>query len=127
VLHYRWKDGEAPPETLNERVGTAVFSDLDREPLVRGVLDESRAVVVLRGGTRTAEEIEWALSYGAGVVPIASSGGAAYEYWQSCAHDPPDLGGQRTDTEEWERLNSLDPAVASRAARRLLDLAMYHH
>jgi hypothetical protein len=104
-----------------------VFSDLDREPLVRGVLDESRAVVFLRGGTRTAEEIEWALSYGAGVVPIASSGGAAYEYWQSCAHDPPDLGGQRTDTEEWERLNSLDPAVASRAARRLLDLAMYHH
>lgn len=126
VLHYRRKDGEAPPATLDERVGTAVFSDLEREPLVRSVLDESRAVVVLRGGARTTEEIDWALGYGVGVVPLASSGGAAYEYWHRLRDAPPDLGGQPTDREEWERLNSPDPAVGSRAARRLLDRAMYH-
>lgn len=127
VLHYRRREGEAPPATLDERVGTAVFSDLDREPLVQGVLDESRAVVVVRGGSRTTEEVNWALGYGAGVVPIASSGGAAHEYWQRHRAAPPDLGGQPTDPEEWERLNSPEPAIAARAAARLLDQAMYHN
>ncbi len=126
VLHYRRKEGQAPPATLDERVGTAVFSDLEREPLVHGVLDESRAVVVVKGGRRTAEEIDWALGFGAGVVPLASSGGAAHDYWQRHHGAPPDLGGQPTDSEEWERLNSADPTVTARAAVRLLDQAMYH-
>lgn len=127
VLHYRRKEGEAPPATLDERVGTAVFSDLDRKPLVQGGLDECRAVVVVRGGSRTSQEIEWALGYGAGVIPIASSGGAAHEYWQRHRGAPPDLGGQPTDIEEWDRLNSPESATAARAAARLLDQAMYHH
>lgn len=123
VFHFRRKAG-APPE-MDERVGTAVFTDLEREPLVHGLLDESRAVLVIAGGDRTREEIEWSTSYGAGVVPLATSGGAAYEYWERHKSAPPDLGGQPTDPRTWQRLGFDDPIVAARAAASLLEQAMY--
>ncbi|WP_271800674.1 hypothetical protein [Dietzia maris] len=110
---------------MDERVGTAVFTDLEREPLVHGLLDESRAVLVIAGGDRTREEIEWSTSYGAGVVPLATSGGAAYEYWERHKSAPPDLGGQPTDPRTWQRLGFDDPIVAARAAASLLEQAMY--
>lgn len=123
VFHFRRKAG--PPPEMDERVGTAVFTDLEREPLVTKLLDESRAVVVVAGGERTREEIEWATSYGAGVVPLATSGGAAREYWERHAGAPPDLGGQPTAPDTWQRLGSEDPVVAGRAAAQLLEQAMY--
>lgn len=127
VLHYRRREGQKPPDTLDERVGTAVFSDLEREPLVQGVLDASRAVVVIKGGSRTREEIDWATTFGAGVVPIATAGGAAYDYWALHKDSPPLLGGRPTDPAEWERLNSSDPTIAARACGRLLDQAMHEY
>lgn len=125
VLHYRRREGQKPPDTLDERVGTAVFSNLEREPLVQGVLDESRAVVIIKGGTRTHEEILWATSFGAGVVPIATAGGTALEYWEAHKASPPALGGRPTSPAEWARLNSSDPTIAARACARLLDQAMF--
>jgi hypothetical protein len=123
VFHSRRKD-EPPPREMDERIGTSVFDDLEREPLVRGLLDESRAVLVLGGGTRTDEEIAWATEFGAGVVPVAASGGTAGDYWDAHRASPPDLGGRQTDPAVWERLGS-DPDVAARAAATLLAQAMY--
>ncbi len=123
VFHSRRKDGP-PPVRMDERVGTSVFDDLDREPLVKGLLDESRAVLVLGGGTRTAEEIEWASRFGLGVVPFAVSGGAARDYWETHRADPPDLGGHGVERAAWERLGA-DADVAARAAAALLAQAMY--
>lgn len=123
VFHSRRKDGP-PPVEMDERVGTSVFDDLEREPLVQGLLDESRAVLVLGGGTRTAEEIEWATESGLGVVPFAASGGTAREYWEARRASPPDLGGRDTDRATWERLGA-DSDVAARACATLLAQAMY--
>lgn len=122
-FYFRWKD-DVPPE-MNARVGTAVFGDQDRESLVRELLDESRAVLVLGGGKRTAEEVKWALELGAGVIPFAVSGGYARTYWEECRNDPPDLGGQRTDLDVWERLGHENPTIAADAASDLLRQAMY--
>ncbi|WP_231959282.1 SIR2 family protein [Paraoerskovia marina] len=121
----RFRGSTAPPPPMDERVGTAVFSDLTREPLVKGTLAESRAMVVIEGATRTKEEIIWAAEAGLGVVPIAGSGGAAQEYWQENRDNPPELGGQTVDIAVWERLGSDDPHVAARAAVALLSQAMY--
>lgn len=125
MLHFRRKAGARPPVQIDERIGTAVFTDLEREPLVNGLLDESRAVLVIGGGERTAEEIGWALGYGAGVVPLAVSGGSAYNYWQRHRDDPPQLGGRAADPKMWALLASQDQNVAARAAHALLEQAMY--
>lgn len=123
VFHFRRKE-EPPPQEMNQRVGTSVFDDLDREPLVQGLLDESRALLVLGGGIRTAEEIEWATRLGLGVVPFAASGGTARRYWEKHLTSPPGLGGRETDRATWERLGA-DLDVAARAAATLLSQAMY--
>lgn len=123
VFHSRRKVGP-PPVEMDERVGTSVFDDLEREPLVQGLLDESRAVLVLGGGVRTAEEIEWATELGLGVVPLGASGGTARAYWEKHRVSPPDLGGRQTDPATWERLGA-DIDVAARAAATLLAQAIY--
>lgn len=123
VFYSRHKEGP-PPIEMDERVGTFVFTDLEREPLVQDLLDESRAVLVLGGGGRTAEEIKWAVELGVGVVPIGTSGGAAHSYWDRHRADPPLLGGRETDPAAWERLGG-SISVAARAAEVLLAQAMY--
>lgn len=123
VFHSRRKVAP-PPVEMNERVGTSVFDDLEREPLVQSLLDESRAVLVLGGGARTAEEIEWATGFGLGVVPVGASGGTARAYWEKHRASPPHLGGRPTDRAMWERLGA-DVDVAARAAATLLAQAMY--
>lgn len=124
VFHSRRKSGP-PPAEMDERVGTSVFDDLEREPLVHGLLDESRAVLVVGGGTRTAEEIEWATELGLGVVPFAASGGTARDYWEAQRASPPDLGGREIDRAAWERLGAARD-IAARAASALLAQAMYY-
>lgn len=123
VIHFRGKD--EPPEVPPERVGTAIYSDLPREELVSSVLDDCRALIAIRGGTKTTEEISWATDRRVAVIPIAASGGAAHEYWKAHKDSPPDIGSRPTDGATWERLNDPDPTVAARAARRLLKQAMY--
>ena len=123
VLNYRKKN--APPPSIEERMGTAAFTDLEREPLVQKLLDESRAILVIGGSKRTMEEIDWALERGLGVIPLAVSGRAAHEYWSNHEQAPPPLGGQPVDPEAWKRLADTTPGVAARAAGVLLAQAMY--
>lgn len=123
VFQFRRKDDSPPP--LDERIGTSVFTDLEREPLVQGLLDESRVVLVVRGGDRTQEEARWAEEFGAGVVPLAVSGGYARQYWEEHRLDPPELGGQPTDRATWGRLGDSNVRVAADAAYELLAQAMY--
>jgi hypothetical protein len=124
TFHFREKNNELPAQ-LQERVGTAVYTDMSRETLVVSLLDESRALLAIRGGERTSEEIEWAANRDVGVVPLACSGGAANSYWAANRNNPPDLGGLPTDPELWERLNDADTTIAARAAHQLLVQAMY--
>jgi hypothetical protein len=125
AFHFRKKD--VPPAQLEERVGTSVYTELSREALVASLLDESRALLVICGANRTAEEIQWAIDRAVGVVPLACSGGAAYDYWHAHEAEPPDLGGRPTDSATWLRLNDSDAAVAAEAAHQLLRQAMYQH
>lgn len=125
TFYFRTKNDPAPP--LDERVGTAIYTDLEREPLVGSILDECRALIAVQGGDRTAEEITWANERGLGIVPLAMSGGAALAEWQKHTDSGvlPELGGRSVDPAAWARLNDPDAVVATRAAVLLLEQAMY--
>lgn len=124
-LSFHYRDKEEPPTVPDERIGTAVYSDLDRERLVVSLLDESRALVVIRGGDRTKDELEWAQTRDVGIVPLAASGGTAHAYWLDHRVNPPPLGGRPVDMDAWARLDDARPVIAARAARDLLRQAMY--
>lgn len=123
VIHFRGKN--EPPVVPPERVGTSIYSDLAREDLIPGILDSCRALIAIRGGARTTEEISWASDRRVAVIPIAAAGGAALEYWRSYELDPPDIGSRPTDPATWALLNDTDSTVVARAAKKLLDQAMY--
>lgn len=123
TFHFRAKD--EPPPPMDMRLGTAVYTDLPREQLVGQLLDDCRAMVVIRGGTRTAEEIAAAEARGVGIIPIAASGGTAQDYWAAHTATPPTLGGQPVNQQTWQNLNSDQHAVVARAAHALLKQAMY--
>lgn len=124
TFHFREKAGE-PPAQLDERVGTVIYTDMSRETLVASLLAESRALLAIGGGDRTREEIDWAVNRDVGVVPLACSGGASYDYWAANRHSPPDLGGLPVDPALWEALNDPHPDAAAAAAHQLLLQAMY--
>lgn len=126
-LYFRRKaDAPAPP--LTARIGTTVFSTHDRHPLVDEVIDSCRAMVVIGGGRRTAEEVALARDAGVGVVPIAASGGAAQATWaESGAGTRPtaQLGGRAIDPSIWSQLANTDGYIVAQAAEALLKQAMY--
>ncbi|MGW0020919.1 SIR2 family protein [Rhodococcus sp. NPDC003382] len=123
MIHFRGKD--EPPVVPPERVGTSIYSDLPRKELVTSVLDDCRALVAIRGGTRTAVEIGWATDRRVAVIPIAAAGGAARDYWEAHRDNPPTIGSRPTEHATWERLNDADPTITARAAKSLIKQAMY--
>jgi hypothetical protein len=112
---------QAPP--MDSRVGTAIFTDLEPEELVGSVFDECRTLLVIGGGRRTSEEVQWALDRSVSVVPLASSGGTARAMWDA-SDAPQDLGGRPCDPQVWSNLADPDPDVAVMAAMSAIDQAM---
>ncbi len=58
-FEFHFRKASRPPERLEERLGTALYHDCEREELVPLLLDECRAMVVIGGKDRTPEEIRW--------------------------------------------------------------------
>ena len=123
VIHFRSKMGPAPE--LDERLGTARYSNLDREPLLNEVLKDCRVLFAVRGSDRTLQELQIADEAGLSVVPLAASGGAARDFWSARKNDPPLIGGQVPSDETWSQLNDPEPVVAVRAAMSLMRQGMY--
>ncbi len=111
----------APPR--DSRIGTAIFTDLEQQELVGSVLDKCRALLVVSGGDRTTEEVQWALDRGVSIIPLASSGAIARAIWDSSS-TPADLGGRPCDPRVWRNLADPDPDVAVLAAMTAIDQAM---
>lgn len=119
----RKKDDQAKP--LEERIGTLVHSPLDREDLVKDALSSCRALLSIRGGTRSAEEIGWAEERRVGVVPLAALGGAARDYWRRTQGSTVVLGGKVVAQDDWALLGNEDLGAACTAAMKLLRQAMF--
>ena len=125
LLYFRALAGAAAPP-LDARAGTAVFTNLDREPLVKSVLEHCRALLVVGGGAKSAEEVQWAQDLGLGIVPLAASGGTAKTAWERLgASGLPNLGGRPVQAALWGQLADTNATVAAMAAAQALDQAMY--
>ncbi|MFC5268745.1 SIR2 family protein [Kribbella qitaiheensis] len=121
-IYFR-RNSAAQAPLMDAHVGTAIFTDLEREELVGSVLDDCRALLVICGGSGTSEEVRWALERGVSVIPLASSGATARAVWDS-SNIPPDLGGRPCDPQVWHNLADPDPDVAVMAAMTAIDQAM---
>lgn len=123
-IYFRRRPGEHAP-SMDARVGTAIFTDLEREDLVGTVLEECRAMLILGGGARTLEEAQWALDRGVSVIPLAATGGSARQVWKANGKTPPELGGRPCEPALWHQLADADPDIAVMAAMKAIDQAMY--
>lgn len=124
LLYFRKLTGASAP-SMDDRVGTAVYSDKERHPLVDDVIADCRAMVVIGGGNRTLEEVQLARAAGVGVVPLAASGGAALDAWDNATKSDKMLGGRPAPDQIWAQLNDSDRSVAAQAVEHLLAQAMY--
>lgn len=107
-----------------DRIGTAVYTDLEMEELRPYVLSKSRALIAFGGGPRTLAEMRLARDESVPVIPVANSGGAAKEFWASSTAAECGLVGEDT-SEWWARLADSDPMTAANAARKLAALAVH--
>lgn len=127
-IRFHFRKSEAAPPPLDERIGTAVYTDLDKQPLRERILSQCRAAVVVGGGTNTEEEVEVAKSLGVPIVPIARSKGAAETVWNNTPIEESGIsleGTAKVERRDWDLLNHADVDIASSAAVRLVSRAMY--
>jgi len=109
---------------LNDRVGMAVFTDLDLDALRTAVFAQTRALLLVGDGTRVRDEVALARAQGIPVVPIAMSGRAARDLWTSAT--PASLGLEAPDVDVlWARLNDPSVPLAVDAARSLLSYILF--
>jgi hypothetical protein len=113
---------EVPAPT--DRIGTAVYTDLDMEDLRPYVLSKSRALIAFGGGPRTMAELRLAREHFVPVIPVASSGGAAEEFWKSTTATDCGLVGEDVP-QWWARLADPNFMTAANAARKLAALAVH--
>lgn len=109
---------------IEHRVGMAIFTERSLDEMRAFVFPQVRAMVVLHGGARTAEEVEVARSHKVLVIPVASTGGAAKELWD--AMQPSDLGLDAPDELAWwDQLDSPKTTLAGHAAGMLIKRLMF--
>jgi len=126
-IRFHFRKTQTAPPPLEERIGTAVYTDLDKQSLRERVLSQCRAAIIIGGGTNTEEEVQVARSLGVPVVPLARSKGAAESVWNniSLKDSGISLDGSEGEARDWNLLNAADIDIASAAAIRLLKRAMY--
>jgi hypothetical protein len=124
-LHFRKRDDRPP--ALDERIGTAIYSDLEQAELRESVLHGCRAAVIIGGGDTTAEEVEVARNLEVPIMPLGVSGGTARRIWAEMSGGVGSLayGGRPVDQNDFALLENPDPLLAAAAAVRLVKQAMY--
>jgi hypothetical protein len=122
-FYFRAQDGKAAPQHP-KRMGSCIYTQLDIDAMRDKVFGQSRAVLVIGGGTRTRDEIEHAQSLKVPVIPIAIAGGLGKELWENLTPEELGLDGF-VDNALWERLGSGDVNVVSRAVQEAVRKCMF--
>jgi hypothetical protein len=123
VRRHKYESVDPP----NLRSGAITFIGEDPEELRDGVFAQIRSIVVLGGGEGTRREVTRAKERGMGIVPVALTGGTAFEVWEEMSADlaRTDLGGRSINAATFAALNSSYEGEALDAAEALIMQAMY--
>ena len=125
MLVRRQKD--EPVDMPNIRKGAITFIGEDSEELRDEVFSQIRSIVILGGSDGTHREVVRAKERGMGVVPVACTGGTAFEVWETMSADLSgfELGAGLINATTFAALNSNVTADALKAAEDLILQAMY--
>jgi hypothetical protein len=116
----------APPPTVPQLTGRAIYSGLERPQLLQQVLPESRALLAMGGGNSTAEELDMALDLGLPVIPVPRYAGAAKDFYDRHDHLTVGLPGPPSDDKrDWRQLASRNRAQVAAAMFRMVQRAAY--
>lgn len=115
LVRRRSNEDVRPP---SRRQGQMQFIGENPSTLRSAAFERVRAVVVLRGGPGSVSEARSAQELGMTVIPVAHTGGAAHEIWQTMSEDlrHDGAGQRRIDQELFADLASSDFDTAMRAA-----------
>jgi hypothetical protein len=123
-FYYRKAADSDESVPIAHRVGVSIFTELPLDEMRKSVFEQIRAMVVIAGSRRTKDEASVAQGYGAKVVPVAMTGGAAKELWEETS--PADLGLDRADEIKWWfDLADHQPELAANAAAMLIKRLMF--
>ncbi|SMQ71914.1 SIR2 family protein [Agreia sp. VKM Ac-1783] len=122
IRHYYRKGAELE---IKERIGTAIFTDMELDAMREYVIPLTRAMIVFGGGDRTLEEAEVARMHHVAVIPVGTTGGAAQQIWEKYESQPEELNlPLRHSSREWQRLMSTEPA-AVQAVHQIIRASMF--
>jgi hypothetical protein len=125
-VDFQFRHREAASTPIPQRTGRAIFSGLDRPDLLDQLLPESRALLAIAGGSKTAEELAIALANGLPVIPVPTYAGAAKDYYDAHTHLTSGLPGPpEEDERDWNQLSADSRAQVIAAAVRLVRRAAY--
>lgn len=123
-FYFRKAEGKDESIPIEHRVGVAVFTQRTLDEMRAFVFPQTRAMLVVKGGTTTKAEAEVARSMGVQIIPVAATGGAAEELWNSM--QPADVGLDAADELLWwSQLNADQPELAAHAATMLIRRLMF--
>lgn len=123
-FYFRKAEGADESIPIEHRVGVAVFTQRTLEDMRKFVFPQTRVTLVVKGGKTTKGEAEVAQRMGVQIVPVATTGGAARELWNSM--QPADLGLDAADELLWwSQLNADQPELAAHAATMLIRRLMF--
>jgi len=126
LVHLYYRKAETADESIpiEHRVGMAIFTEKTLAEMRNVVFSQVRAMVVINGSARTADEAVAAQGHGVVVIPVGATGGAAKTIWDSMK--PNEIG---LDTPEeivwWDQLNSDSATLAAHAAGMLIKRLMF--
>lgn len=121
--HDRAYDAEA------EVVGTRIYTSEADGALREKAVSDCRVLVLIGGGTRTADEVRKAVEVGIPVVPAAATGGYARELWASHTLESSRLPVPESNLSEaerhWQALAEPDVNAVALAVQKLTRWASY--
>ncbi|WAB80797.1 SIR2 family protein [Microcella daejeonensis] len=113
-------DDESLP--IEHRVGMAVFTEQDLAEMRTSVFQQVRAMLIVGGGRRTAEEAREARAHGVQIIPVAATGGAAEQLWQEILDQD---GIEAHDLELWNQLRVGDAESVTKSAVEMVGRLMF--
>ncbi len=125
-FRFRKRENEGAP-ALPRRTGTEIYTGLELDELRVKTFGSVRAMVVIGGNERPAEEVEVARGLGVPIIPLAFSGGAARKCYDSFgpAESNLDLDDEGAMARDWEALAGPDAMGAVAACSRLIGRVMF--
>jgi hypothetical protein len=115
------------PTLADRPLGTITYFGDTKTEKRREMIRISHLVILFSGRDGTAEEARMAAEAGLPVIPLAFTGGAAYEYWLTARNAVSEItfGGKPVNVRDYDLLAHPVHSIGLQAAMRLIKQALH--